>query len=167
MDCHLRWYTCVLFSGNSKSSTLSSHFSHSHLNTTVGHTITLRWSLRNHFHSYTCVNHRILECVRTRFNSMLSTNTSTFDTSSPPTPCRQHALNLHVLVCLCSLDSLDAFGLWEFLPPRVPLLLRFPFRQLHEIHPLVRCHHQLVLHLDSEFSSDLRAHCSAIPGSDW
>ena len=26
-----------------------------------------RWSLRNHFHSYTCVNHRILECFRTWF----------------------------------------------------------------------------------------------------
>ena len=27
---------------------------------------------------------------------------------------------------------------------------------------LVRCHHQLVLHLDSQFSLNLRAHCSAI-----
>ena len=38
--------------------------------------------------------------------------------------------------------------------PRVPHLLRFPFRHLHDILLLVRCHHQLVLHLDSEFSMD-------------
>ena len=38
-----------------------------HCRLTAGHVITLRWSLRNHFHSYTCVNHRILECFRTRF----------------------------------------------------------------------------------------------------
>ena len=55
-------HTCVLFSGNSKSSTRSFHFSHSHFHTTADHVITLRWSLRNHFHSCTCVNHRILEC---------------------------------------------------------------------------------------------------------
>ena len=41
-------------------------------------------------------------------------------------------------------------------------LLRFPFQHLHEIPQLVRCHLQLVLHLDSKFSLDLRAHCSAI-----
>ena len=40
---------------------LSFHFSHSHSHTTVGHVITLGLSLRNHFHSYTCVNHRILD----------------------------------------------------------------------------------------------------------
>ena len=45
---------------------------------------------------------------------------------------------------------------------RVPRLLRFPFRHLHEIPQLVRCHHRWVLHLDSEFSLDLRAHCSTI-----
>ena len=55
-----------LFSGNLESSTLSFHFSHSHFRTTVGHVITLGWSLRNHFQSYTCVNHRILECFRAR-----------------------------------------------------------------------------------------------------
>ena len=59
-------HTCV-FSGNSKSSTWSFHFSHSHFNTTVGHVITLGWSLQNHFHSCTCMNHRILECFRARF----------------------------------------------------------------------------------------------------
>ena len=48
-------------------STLSFHFSTSHFHTTVGPVITLRWSLRNHFHFYTCVNHRIFECFRTRF----------------------------------------------------------------------------------------------------
>ena len=81
----------------------------------------------------------------------------------PPTPrlstkqhtnsCRQHVLNLHVLVSLCSFDSSDSFGLWDFMLPRVPHLLRFPFRHLHEILTLVRCHHQLVPHLDSELSS--------------
>ena len=45
---------------------------------------------------------------------------------------------------------------------KVPHLLRFPNRHLHEIHQLVRRHHQMVLHLDSEFSLDSRAHCSAI-----
>ena len=44
-----------------KCSALSFHFSHSHFRTTVGHVIILRWSLRNHFHSRTCVNHRILK----------------------------------------------------------------------------------------------------------
>ena len=76
--------------------------------------------------------------------------------------CRQHVLNLHVFVSLSSLDSLDSSGIWEFLLPRVPHLLRFPFRHLHEIPQPARCHHQLVLHLDSEFSLDLQAHCSAI-----
>ena len=76
--------------------------------------------------------------------------------------CRQHVLNIHVLVSPCLLDSLDSFGLWEFLLPRVPDLLRFPFRHLHEIHQMVRCLHQSGLHLDSEFSSDLPARCSAI-----
>ena len=76
--------------------------------------------------------------------------------------CRQHVLNLHVLVSLCSLDSLGSFRLWEFLLPRVPRLLRFPLRHLHESPQLVRCHHQWVRHIDSEFSLDLRAHCSAI-----
>ena len=37
----------------------------------------------------------------------------------------------------------------------------FPFRHLHVIPQLVRCHHQLASHLDSELSLDLRAHCSA------
>ena len=53
-------HTCVMFSGNSESSALSFHFSHSHFNTTIGHVITLKWSLRNHFHSHTCVNHQRL-----------------------------------------------------------------------------------------------------------
>ena len=56
-----------LISGNTESSALSFHFSHSHFNTTVGHVITLKWSLRNHFHSHTSVNHRILERFRARF----------------------------------------------------------------------------------------------------
>ena len=64
---HGNTHTGVLFFENSESSALSFHFSHNHLNTTVGHVITLRWSLRNHFHSNTCVNHRILECFRVRF----------------------------------------------------------------------------------------------------
>ena len=153
--------------------------------TTVGHVITPRWSLRNHFHSNTCVNHRILECFRAgfiiafqndsaktkdetqkkfngvccgtfpfttcrsrlnipavsthqnwkrvcvflckktviescdrsrpfsllffqQFNSMVSTNTSTFG-EQHTNSCRQHVLNLQILVSLCSLDSLDSF----------------------------------------------------------
>ena len=56
-----------MLSGNSESSALSFHFSHRHFNTTVGHVITLKWSLRNHFHSHTCVNHLVLECSRARF----------------------------------------------------------------------------------------------------
>ena len=56
-------YTCVLFSGNWKTSTLSfslisQPFPHDRW--------PCRWSLQNHSHS-TCVNHRILECFRTRF----------------------------------------------------------------------------------------------------
>ena len=45
------------------------------------------------------------------------------------------------------------------------MFLIYFVRHLHEIPRLGRCHQQLVLHLDSEFSSDLRAHCSAIPVS--
>ena len=52
--------------------------------------------------------------------------------------------------------------LWEPLLPRVLHLPHFPFRHLHEILELVRFHHQLVQRLDSEFSLDLRAHCSAM-----
>ena len=48
---------------------------------------------------------------------------------------------------------------------RLLLLLHILFRHLHEIHPLVRCHHQWALHLDSELLLDLQAHCSAIPVS--
>ena len=57
---------------NSESSALSFHFSHTHYNTTVGHVITLRCSLRNYVHSHTCLNHCILECFRTRFNYRIS-----------------------------------------------------------------------------------------------
>ena len=51
--------------------------------------------------------------------------------------------------------------MWEFFVLGI-LLLRFLFRHLHEILPLARCHHQWILHLDSELSLVLRAHCSAI-----
>ena len=51
---------------------MSFHFSHSHFNATVGHVITLQWSLRNHFHSYTCVSHCILECFRARCDYRIS-----------------------------------------------------------------------------------------------
>ena len=72
--------------------------------------------------------------------------------------CRQHVLNLHVsgfslLVGFCGF--ILTLGI-----PRVSS--SSTFRHLHQIHQLVRCHSQLVLHLDSEFSLDLRAHCSAI-----
>ena len=74
--------------------------------------------------------------------------------------CIQHVCNLLVLVVLFSGDSSGSFELWKFLILRI--LLRFPFRHLHESLPLVRCHHQWVLHLDSELLLDLHAHCSAI-----
>ena len=51
--------------------------------------------------------------------------------------CRRHVLNLHVLVSLYSWDSTGSCRLWEFLLLRVPHLLRFPFRHLHEIPQLV------------------------------
>ena len=55
------------------------------------------------------------------------------------------------------------FQLWQFLILKILLLLlRFLFRHLHEILPLIRCHHRWVLHLDSELSLNLQAHCSAI-----
>ena len=56
-----------MFNGNSENSALSLHVSHRHFNTTVGHVITLGWSLRNHFHSHTCVDHRVLKCFRIQF----------------------------------------------------------------------------------------------------
>ena len=59
--------TLVFFSGNSENSALSFHFSHSHFHTTVGHVITSGWSLRNHFHSCTCLDHCTLKRFRTRF----------------------------------------------------------------------------------------------------
>ena len=71
---------------------------------------------------------------------MLSTNTSKFDKSSTPTPVNNMSWIFMLLVSLCSWDSSDAFWLCEFLLPRVPHLLRFPFRHLHEIPQLVRCH---------------------------
>ena len=45
----------------SKTSTLSFHFSHNHFHTTVGQVITHKWFLRNHVHSHTRVNHRVLK----------------------------------------------------------------------------------------------------------
>ena len=39
--------------------------------------------------------------------------------------CKQHVLNLHVLVSLCSWESSDSLLLWELLLPRVLHLLRF------------------------------------------
>ena len=73
-----------------------------------------------------------------RFNWKLSPNTTSFDTSSTTNSSEQHVHNLLILV-----------------------LLHFLFRHLHKILPLIRCHHQCVLHLDSELSLDLQAHCSA------
>ena len=51
----------VWFFGNSKTSTLPFHLSHRHFHTIAVHVSTRKWSLRNHFHSCTCVGHRILE----------------------------------------------------------------------------------------------------------
>ena len=70
--------------------------------------------------------------------------------------CKQHVHNLRVLVLLYSWDSSGSFQMWGF-PLLGILLLRFTFRRLHEIPELVRCHHQWVLHHDSELSLDLRA----------
>ena len=65
MDCHLRYaHLCFV---QWKFEEFYIVVFHSHFNTTVGHVITLRWSLRNHSHSYTCVNHSFLECFRARF----------------------------------------------------------------------------------------------------
>ena len=66
--------------------------------------------------------------------------------------CQQHVLNLHVLVSLCSWDSSDS---WFF-------TFLIPIRHPHRILQSVRCHHQLAQRLDSEFSLDLQAHCSAM-----
>ena len=66
MDCHLRYvHLCSAKRKFEEFCTVVSTNSQFHTN--VGHVITLSWSLRNHFHSYTCVNHRILECFHTRF----------------------------------------------------------------------------------------------------
>ena len=68
--------------------------------------------------------------------------------------CKQHVLNRHVLVSLCSWDSSDSFlTLGISASKGSSSLHHFPFRHLHEIHHLFRCHHQL----------DLQARCSAIP----
>ena len=61
MDCHLRYVHLCFVQMNFEELYIV------HFNTTVGHVITLGWSLRNHFHSHTCMNHRILECIRTQF----------------------------------------------------------------------------------------------------
>ena len=100
-----------------------------------------------------------------QFNSMLSTNTSTLDTSSTPTPVDSMSRIFMFLFLFARWIPWIHADTGDFLLPRVPHPLRFPFRHLHKIPQLVRCLHQLVLHLDSEFSLDLRAHCSAIPVS--
>ena len=107
---------------------MSFHFSYSHSHTTVGHVITLMWSLWNQFHSclLTSPHLEVVSCSVSlqfnhtycldkwqrvcvflcqeavigsynrscpfsflflqQFNSMLSTNTSTFDTTRTPIP---------------------------------------------------------------------------------
>ena len=86
---------------------------------------------------------------------------SDFWQTQHPNSCKQHVHHLRVLVLLYSWVSSGLFQLWEFLILRILLL----FRHLHEIPELVRCHHQLVLHLDSELLLDLQAYCSTIPVS--
>ena len=49
-----------------------------------------------------------------------------------------------------------------FLPSKGSSSSSSPISTSARVLQLVRCHHLLVLHLDSEFSLDLRAHCSAI-----
>ena len=68
MDCHLRYaQLCFVQRKFEEFYTVVSPLSQPFQIRTVGHVITLKCSLRNHFHSYTCVNHRILECFRARF----------------------------------------------------------------------------------------------------
>ena len=73
------------------------------------------------------------------------------DTSRTPIPVNSISW-IFMFLFLCSWDSSDSFLLWEFLLPKVLHLHHFPFRHLHKILQLVRRHHQVVQHLDSEFS---------------
>ena len=199
--------------------------------------ITLKWSLRNHFQSHTCLNHRVLKWFRTRFiiaiqndsakteifdetnknwngarcgtfpfttrrslltipavsinqnwrrvcvflyqeaaiesynrscpfsflflqhfNSMLSTNTSTFDTSRTPIP-------VNIMSWIFTLLFLFARGILRIHPYSGNFCSKgsssssFPISTILQ---LVRCHHQMLQHVDSGLSLDLQAHCSAI-----
>ena len=56
-------YTCLLLSWNPECYALSFHFSHNHVHTTVGHVITLKWALRNLFHSRLgSPYHKVISC---------------------------------------------------------------------------------------------------------
>ena len=68
-----------------------------------------------------------------QFNLKMFRNKATSDTDSTPTPCTQHLHNLWILVVLVRFSG---FVSTEFLILRI-LLLRCPFRHLHEILPLV------------------------------
>ena len=93
-----------------------------------------------------------------QLNSILPTNTSTFDTSSTPTP---PACPIFMFLFLSTCGGIHSDS-GNLLLPKVLHLPHFPFRHLHEVLQSVPCHHLLAQRLDSKFSLDLRAHCSAI-----
>ena len=73
--------------------------------------------------------------------------------------CRQHVLNLHVLSFSLLVGFFGFILTLGISASKGSSSSSFPTSTSHQ---LVRCHHNLVLHLDSELSLDIRAHCSAI-----
>ena len=78
-----------------------------------------------------------------QFNSMLSTNSTTFDTSSTPTSV--DSLSKIVMFLFLSTRGIlgDSCLPWEPLLPMVLHLHRFLSRHLHLGFQLAQCHHQL------------------------
>ena len=73
-------------------------------------------------------------------------HTTTFDTNSTQTPANSTPTPANSMSTI--------FGFLFFFISCFDIHTRFT--------PLIRCHHQWALHLDSELSLDLQAHCSAI-----
>ena len=98
-----------------------------------------------------------------RFKLKMFLNTTTFDTNTTPIPVD----NMSTFSRSCSAPLMGFFRFVSTVgfPILRFLLLHILFRHLHEILPLVPCHHQWVLHLDAELLLDLQTHCSAIPVS--
>ena len=99
---------------------------------------------------------------RQRLNLKMSPNTTTFDTSSTPTPVNSMSIIFMILFFSTHGILRVHSGSGNFCFFFFCFFFFFLFRHLHEIPPLARCHHQWVLHLHSKLSLDLRAHCSAI-----